>query len=84
MGFRCGVSCHFQQYFSYIVAVSFIGGGNRIMPGENDQPATSDRQTLSYNVVSSTPRLSEIRTHNSYEYEGKKLIHNKKTDKGQA
>jgi len=24
-----GVLCHFQQYFSYIVAVSFIGGGNR-------------------------------------------------------
>ena len=23
-----GVKCHFQQYFSYIVAVSFIGGGN--------------------------------------------------------
>jgi hypothetical protein len=22
---------HFQQYFSYIVAVSFIGGGNQIM-----------------------------------------------------
>jgi hypothetical protein len=22
---------HFQQYFSYIVAVSFIGGGNRII-----------------------------------------------------
>jgi hypothetical protein len=21
--------CHFQQYFSYIVVVSFIGGGNR-------------------------------------------------------
>ena len=21
--------CHFQQYFSYIVAVSFIGGGNQ-------------------------------------------------------
>jgi len=21
--------CHFQQYFSYIVEVSFIGGGNR-------------------------------------------------------
>jgi hypothetical protein len=35
-------------------------------------------------TVSSTPRLSEIRTHNSYEYEEKKLIHNKKTDKGQA
>ena len=33
---RTGSSCmvydasrHFQQYFSYIVAVSFIGGGNR-------------------------------------------------------
>ena len=24
-----GVEGHFQQYFSYIVAVSFIGGGNR-------------------------------------------------------
>jgi len=24
-----GVQCHFQQYFSYIMAVSFIGGGNR-------------------------------------------------------
>jgi len=23
---------HFQQYFSYIVAVSFIGGGNRSTP----------------------------------------------------
>ena len=24
-----GVYRHFQQYFSYVVAVSFIGGGNR-------------------------------------------------------
>jgi len=24
-----GVQWHFQQYFSYILAVSFIGGGNR-------------------------------------------------------
>jgi hypothetical protein len=24
-----GVWCHFQQYFSYIMAISFIGGGNR-------------------------------------------------------
>jgi hypothetical protein len=24
-----GVVCRFQQYFSYTVAVSFIGGGNR-------------------------------------------------------
>ena len=32
MGF--GVLCHFQQYFSYIVAVSFIGGGNRSTLGK--------------------------------------------------
>ena len=23
-----GVECHFQQYFCYIIAVCFIGGGN--------------------------------------------------------
>jgi hypothetical protein len=27
-----GVKCHFQQYFSYIMAVSFIGGGNQKNP----------------------------------------------------
>jgi hypothetical protein len=30
-GFVClfdGAQCHFQQYFSYIVAVSFIGSEN--------------------------------------------------------
>jgi hypothetical protein len=37
-------------------AVSVIGGGNRV-PGEN-------WQSLSQNVVSSTPRPSGIRTHN--------------------
>jgi len=25
----CGVWCHLQQYFSYIVTVSFIGGGHQ-------------------------------------------------------
>jgi hypothetical protein len=35
-----------QQYFSYMVAVSFIGGGNR----------STRRKPLTYrNVVSSTP-----------------------------
>jgi hypothetical protein len=29
-----GVECHFQQYFNYIMAVSFIGGVNRVY-GEN-------------------------------------------------
>jgi len=34
------------------------------VPGENHRPAVSHWQTLSHNVVSRTPRLSEIRTHN--------------------
>jgi hypothetical protein len=34
-GLVYGVSCHFQQYFSYIVVVSFSGGENR-------QPVASD------------------------------------------
>ena len=29
MPFFYGVECHFPQYFSYIVAVSFIGDGNQ-------------------------------------------------------
>ena len=28
-GLVYGVSFHFQQYFTYIVAFSFIGGGNQ-------------------------------------------------------
>ena len=34
------------------------------VPGENHQPAGSHRQTLSQNVVSSTPRLNGVRTRN--------------------
>ena len=34
------------------------------VPGENHRPATRHQQTLSHNVVLSTPRLSEIRTDN--------------------
>jgi hypothetical protein len=37
-------TCHFQQYYSYIVAVSFIGGGNH-------WPVASHWQTLSHIVV---------------------------------
>ena len=32
--------------------------------GENHRPAANHSQTVSHNVVSSTPRLSWIRTHN--------------------
>ena len=57
-----GVKCHFQQYFSYNMEVSFIGGGYQSTP-EKKKPAASHWQTLSHNVVSSTPRLNGVRTH---------------------
>ena len=31
LGYVYGIWCHFQQYFSYIMTVSFIGGENRII-----------------------------------------------------
>jgi len=34
------------------------------VPGPNHRPAASPSQTLSHNVVSSTPRLNWIQTHN--------------------
>ena len=34
------------------------------IPGENHQSAVNHRQTLSHDVVSSTPHLSGIRTQN--------------------
>ena len=44
----------------YIVAVIVLVEE----PGENHRPAASDWQTLKLNVISSTLRLSGIRTHN--------------------
>jgi len=51
-----GVWHHFQQYFSYIVALSFIGGENR---NTRRNLLTCQWQTLSHNVV-----LNRVRTHN--------------------
>ena len=53
--FFYGGKRHFQQYFSYIVAVRFIGE-------ENHRPVASHWQTFSHNVVHFA--LIEIRTHN--------------------
>jgi hypothetical protein len=55
----------FNDISAIIMAVSFVGGRNRTTI-ENNQFAVchSLRQTLSYDVVSSTPRLSGIQTHN--------------------
>jgi len=54
-GYSYGVQCHFQLYFSYIAAVSFIGGGNRV-PRQTHRPAANHWQHVSHNVVSSIPR----------------------------
>ena len=58
-----GVYHHFQTISQlYILAVSFIGGGNW---STQRKPLTHRKSlTKSHNVVSSTPRMSEIRTHN--------------------
>jgi hypothetical protein len=44
--FFYGVLRHFQQYFSYIVAVSFIGGGNVGKYCFNDEPMLQGPQVL--------------------------------------
>ena len=52
-----------EQYFSYIVVVSVIGGGNR---STQRKPSTCLKlpTNSSHNVVSSTARLSGIWAHN--------------------
>ena len=52
--------------YLHIVAVSFIGGGNQSTwrKAWTSCRKSLSRHTLSHNVVSSTPRLSGIRTHN--------------------
>jgi hypothetical protein len=57
VGWFFGAKHYFQQYFNYIVTVSFTGGGNH-------RPIASHWQTWSHNVVSSTPHMSGVRTHN--------------------
>ena len=45
------------------MAVSLIVGGTGV-PAENHRPAVSHWQALSHNLVSSTPHLTGIQTHN--------------------
>jgi hypothetical protein len=54
---------HFQQYFSYILTISFIGGGiltiSFIGGGNRRKPPTL--QTSSHKLVLSTPRRDGMR-----------------------
>ena len=55
---------HLQQYFSYIVAVSFIVGWNQSTWTKSHRPVASYWQTLLHNVISSTLRQSWSQTWN--------------------
>ena len=54
------VNATFNNIFSYIVAIRFIGGGNRNT--RRKPPACRKQQTVLHNVANLA--LSEIRTHN--------------------
>ena len=59
-----GVQRHFQQYVSYIRGGSVLLVEEIGVPGENHEPVASHWQTLTHNVVSSTPRMGGIPSHN--------------------
>jgi len=56
----------FNATFNNISSISLrsvLLMGENGVPGENHRPVANHWQTLLHNVVSSTPRLSGIRTH---------------------
>jgi hypothetical protein len=58
----------FYATFNNISAISWrsvLLVGETGVPRENHRPVASHLQTLSHNVVSSTPHLSWIRAHNA-------------------
>ena len=55
LGYGYGVWRHFQQYFSYIVSVSFIGEGNQRNRRKPPTGRKSLTNVMTY-VLSSTPR----------------------------
>ena len=57
------LSTIFQYFFIFISWRSVLLVEETGVPGENHRSAASHWQTLSHNVVSSTPRLRGMRTH---------------------
>jgi hypothetical protein len=54
-GLVYGVWCHFQQYFSYIMAVSFIGGGHR-----STNPVHGEVYLIQHNVINFVSDLPQV------------------------
>ena len=52
-GLFVDVYCHFQQYFSYIVPVSFIGGGNQMI---RRKPPNCRKSLTNFITQCCTPR----------------------------
>ena len=56
-----GIQRHFQQYFIYIMAISFIGGGNQRKALTCRKSLTNCNLTMLYRVHVA---MSKIGTHN--------------------
>jgi hypothetical protein len=58
-----GVQRHFQQYFSYIVVVSFIGGGNQSIQKKPQTCCKSLTNYISLCCIKYVSPRNEFRTH---------------------